>query len=399
MRTLPCIRRAIGDANFEEWTCGVCQAPPRSVPHMATAFRALRGAIVWRTEWVSRMPTSNATRHRFRRRADRRIPHQAPSRTDRQSTAKGAVMNEPNRHGIVGGSQQIQQLLQLPEQGAGTHSTVLIRGETGSGKELIARAVHRSSPRAAQPIVVVDCAALHENLLQSELFGHERGAYTGAVGLKHGLFEAAHRGTLFLDEIAELSPVLQVKLLRVLETGTFRRIADGDFREDLFYRVNVFPIEMPTLREHVEDIPLLVRHFLSGTSTPEAAVSAAAMQRLVSYRWPGNVRELMHVLERALILSAGTTIEPIHLPVHIQRDELPHAVVRANAALSLHEIELRHILRVLEENSGHRERAAAALGISERTLYRRLKENRAPHDDAREPDEPHAPGRPMEPLG
>ncbi|HEY6194858.1 MAG TPA: sigma 54-interacting transcriptional regulator [Candidatus Eisenbacteria bacterium] len=332
-------------------------------------------------------------------------------------------MNEPNRHGIVGGSHQIQQLLQLLEQVAGTHSTVLIRGETGSGKELIARAVHRSSPRAAQPFVVVDCAALHENLLQSELFGHERGAYTGAVGLKHGLFEAAHRGTLFLDEIAELSPVLQVKLLRVLETGTFRRIggmtdihvdvrlvaatnraleqmiADGDFREDLFYRVNVFPIEMPTLREHVEDIPLLVRHFLSGTSTPEAAVSAAAMQRLVSYRWPGNVRELMHVLERALILSAGTTIEPIHLPVHIQRDELPHAVVRANAALSLHEIELRHILRVLEENSGHRERAAAALGISERTLYRRLKENRAPHDDAREPDEPHAPGRPMEPLG
>jgi transcriptional regulator with PAS, ATPase and Fis domain len=312
-------------------------------------------------------------------------------------------MNRSSTHAIVGDSEQIHQVLQLVEQVAGTHATVLIRGETGSGKELVALALHHSSPRAAQPFVVVDCASIHENLLQSELFGHERGAYTGAVGSKRGLFEAAHRGTLFLDEIAELTPALQVKLLRVLESGTFRRVGgttdvhvdvrlvaatnraleamieEGGFREDLFYRLNAFPIDVPPLRAHPEDIPLLARHFIRMTETPDVVVSEAAMERLIEYRWPGNVRELAHAIERALILCTGGVIMPEHLPPRVQHEDVARAHSQEESLLSLHELELKHILRVLEEHRGNRENAASALGISERTLYRRLKETHAPH--------------------
>jgi transcriptional regulator with PAS, ATPase and Fis domain len=333
-------------------------------------------------------------------------------------------MNRSSTHGIVGDSNQIHQVLRMVDQVAGTHATVLIRGETGSGKELVALALHHSSARAAQPFVVVDCASIHENLLQSELFGHERGAYTGAIGSKHGLFEAAHRGTLFLDEIAELTPALQVKLLRVLETGTFRRVGgttdvhvdvrlvaatnraleamieDGGFREDLFYRLNAFPIDVPPLRAHREDIPELARHFIRRTDTPGVEIGDAAMARLMAYRWPGNVRELAHAIERALILCGSGPIEPEHLPPSIQHEDLAPARTQEESLLSLHELELRHILRVLDEHRGHREHAASALGISERTLYRRLKESHAPHGP-----EPHH-GRPahgthpapMEPL-
>jgi DNA-binding NtrC family response regulator len=333
-------------------------------------------------------------------------------------------MNRSSRHGIVGDSKQIHQVLKLVDQVAGTHATVLIRGETGSGKELVALALHHSSPRAAQPFVVVDCASIHENLLQSELFGHERGSFTGAVGSKHGLFEAAHRGTLFLDEIAELTPALQVKLLRVLETGTFRRVGgtmdvhvdvrlvaatnraleamieDGGFREDLFYRLNAFPIDVPPLRAHREDIPELARHFIRRTDTPDVEVSDAAMERLTAYRWPGNVRELAHAIERALILCGGGPIEPEHLPPSIQHEDLAPARSKEESLLSLHELELRHILRVLDEHRGHREHAASALGISERTLYRRLKETGALHGPEAHRDGPaHAAHpAPMEPL-
>jgi transcriptional regulator with PAS, ATPase and Fis domain len=315
-------------------------------------------------------------------------------------------MNGSNVHGIVGDSKQIQNVLKMVEQVAGTHATVLIRGETGSGKELVALALHHSSARAGHPFVVVDCASIHENLLQSELFGHERGAYTGAVGAKHGLFEAAHRGTLFLDEIAELTPALQVKLLRVLETGTFRRVGgtadvhvdvrlvaatnreleamieEGGFREDLFYRLNAFPIDIPPLRDRLEDIPSLARHFIGMTETPGVEVSDAAMERLLAYRWPGNVRELAHAIERALILCGGGPIEAEHLPARVQHDEVARAGTKEESLLSLHELELRHILRVLDEHRGHREHAASALGISERTLYRRLKETQVLHEPA-----------------
>jgi DNA-binding NtrC family response regulator len=305
---------------------------------------------------------------------------------------------------FVGNSPQIRELLELVNRVAETDSTVLIRGESGVGKELIARAVHRMSRRARQPIVVVDCASLHENLLQSELFGHEKGAYTGAVRLKHGLFEVADRGTIFLDEIAEISPALQVKLLRVLETGTFRRVGgttdikvdvrviaatnrsletmmkEGAFREDLYYRLNVFSLHIPPLRERREDIRHLVEHFIRNSPiVPKRRlrVSEEAMDVLKRYNWPGNVRELENVIERALILCDGEVILPEHLPMGVRlaptfREE------ESDRLATLGEVERRYIQRVLKECKGHRQKAAVILGISERNLYRKLKEIEQP---------------------
>jgi len=302
---------------------------------------------------------------------------------------------------FIGNAPQIRELLHLLSRVAETESTVLIRGESGVGKELVSRAVHRQSPRARQPFVVVDCASLHENLLQSELFGHEKGAYTGAIRLKHGLFEVADRGTIFLDEIGEVTPQLQVKLLRVLETGIFRRVGgtvdikvdvrliaatnralevmmkEGTFREDLYYRLNVFSLHIAPLRERRDDIPVLVEHFIRNSPiVPKrtARVSEEAMEVLRRYPWPGNVRELENVIERALILCDGGVIESEHLPMGVRvvpqfgqdgdSDRLP----------TLDEVERRYIKRVLEQCKGHRQKAAAILGISERNLYRRVKE-------------------------
>jgi DNA-binding NtrC family response regulator len=325
---------------------------------------------------------------------------------EKQSLERGnvALQREVDRlqpsERFVGLTPSVRELLRMVQRVAETDSTVLIRGESGSGKELVARAVHRQSKRAQQPFVVVDCASLHENLLQSELFGHEKGAYTGAIRLKHGLFEVADRGTIFLDEIAEVTPPLQVKLLRVLETGTFRRVGgtvdikvdvriiaatnrsletmmkEGQFREDLYYRLNVFSVHIPPLRERREDIRALIEHFIRNSSiVPKRAVtvSPAAMEVLLRYLWPGNVRELENVIERALILCDGGSIEPDHLPMGVRltpafepggESDLPE----------LDEVERRYIKRVLEICKGHRQKAAEILGISERNLYRKLKE-------------------------
>jgi DNA-binding NtrC family response regulator len=300
---------------------------------------------------------------------------------------------------IVGGSSQVRELLEMVARVAETDATVLIRGESGVGKELVARAVHRMSRRSRQPIVVVDCASLHENLLQSELFGHEKGAYTGAVRLKHGLFEVADRGTIFLDEIAEISPALQVKLLRVLESGTFRRVGgtsdikvdvrviaatnrsletmmrEGAFREDLYYRLNVFSLHITPLRERRDDLPLLVEHFIRNSGiVPKRGIRVApeALEVLRRYPWPGNVRELENVIERALILCDGGLILPEHLPMGVR--VAPAYREDAGRPLTLEEVERRHIQRVIQECHGHRQKAAAVLGISERNLYRKLKE-------------------------
>jgi transcriptional regulator with PAS, ATPase and Fis domain len=269
------------------------------------------------------------------------------------------------------------------------------------GKELVARAVHKMSRRANQPFVVVDCASLHENLLQSELFGHEKGAYTGAIRLKHGLFEVADRGTIFLDEIGEITPPLQVKLLRVLETGTFRRVGgtadirvnvrviaatnralenmmkEGNFREDLYYRLNVFSLHIPPLRDRKEDIPMLVDHFIRNSSiVPKRHVrpSATSMDVLLRYNWPGNVRELENVMERALILCDGPVIEPEHLPLGVRLEPSFRPEEEGGHLTTLEEVERRYIRRVLQECKGHRQKAASILGISERNLYRKLKE-------------------------
>jgi DNA-binding NtrC family response regulator len=326
---------------------------------------------------------------------------------EKQSLERGhtALQREVERlqpsERFVGATPAVRELMRMVARVAETDSTVLIRGESGAGKELVARAVHRQSRRAQQPFVVVDCASLHENLLQSELFGHEKGAYTGAIRLKHGLFEVADRGTIFLDEIAEITPPLQVKLLRVLETGTFRRVGgtvdikvdvrviaatnrsleqmmkEGAFREDLYYRLNVFSVHIPPLRERREDIPPLVEHFIRGSSiAPKRTVSVSpeAMEVLRRYLWPGNVRELENVIERALILCDGGVIEPEHLPMGVRLTPSFESGGDTNELLTLEEVERRYIKRVLDTCKGHRQRAAAILGISERNLYRKLKE-------------------------
>ena len=303
--------------------------------------------------------------------------------------------------GFIGQSPHIHEMLKLLARVAETDSTVLVRGESGVGKELVARAVHRQSPRSRQPFVVVDCASLHENLLQSELFGHEKGAYTGAIRLKHGLFEVADRGTIFLDEIGEVTPPLQVKLLRVLESGTFRRVGgttdikvdvrviaatnraletmlkEKSFREDLYYRLNVFSLAIPPLRDRSEDIPLLVEHFIRSSaiaSRRNVRVSSDALKVLTRYLWPGNVRELENVIERALILCDAGVIEPEHLPLGVRLEPSFRPDEENGRLVTLREVERRYVRRVLEECQGHRHNAAKILGISERNLYRKLKD-------------------------
>jgi len=292
----------------------------------------------------------------------------------------------------------MQAVLSLVERVAKSDSPVLISGESGTGKELIARALHRLSGRGSNALVDINCAAIAENLLESELFGHEKGAFTGALSRKIGLFEMAAGGTMFMDEIGELDPRLQGKLLRALELGTFfrvggtqkvevsvrivaatnkdmtRAVAEGAFRSDLFYRINTIAIMLPPLRDRVVDIPLLVRHFLRqyGGATPPT-VTDEAMEALQRYRWPGNVRELRNVIERAVLLANGGVINASDLPL---QPVGPASARRATpgASISLADLERRHIESVLTQTNWHQGKAATALGISSKTLYRKIRE-------------------------
>ena len=302
---------------------------------------------------------------------------------------------------IVGESPAIQSLLYMIERVAPSDSTVLVCGESGVGKELVAQAVHGASRRSDAPFVVIDCAALQENLLESELFGHERGAYTGAAGLKHGLLEVADSGTILLDEVGELSPGIQAKLLRALETGTFRRIGgtknihvdvrvlaatnrdleqfvdEGRFRRDLFFRLNVVSITVPPLRSRREDIPHLARHFLAhGRSAGRwvEEITQEAMDLLLCYSWPGNVRELQNCIERAALLCKGTRILPEDLPDSLRSTPQPWPEA-GSYQFSLQEAEGHYIAQVLRQVDGHRAQAAEILGISERHLYRKIREH------------------------
>lgn len=302
---------------------------------------------------------------------------------------------------IVGESPVIQSLLYMIERVAPSNSTVLVCGESGVGKELVAQAIHGASQRSEAPFVVIDCAALQETLLESELFGHERGAYTGAAGLKHGLLEVADSGTILLDEVGELSPAIQAKLLRALETGTFRRIGgtknihvdvrvlaatnrdlgqfvdEGRFRRDLFFRLNVVSITVPPLRSRREDIPHLARYFLAHSRAAGRWVediTQEAMDLLICYSWPGNVRELQNCIERAVLLCKGTRILPEDLPDSLRSD--PQTWPDAGGCLlSLWEAEGHYIAQVLRQVDGHRAQAAEILGISERHLYRKIREH------------------------
>ncbi len=303
---------------------------------------------------------------------------------------------------MIGNSEPMHQVYELIEQVAGSDITVLIVGESGTGKELVARAMHQKSPRAEGPFVTLNCGALPDNLFESELFGYERGAFTGAVSTKAGRFELADGGTLFLDEVGELSPKAQVDFLRVLETKEFRRLGgtrvikvntrvlaatnrnleeavkSGAFREDLYYRLNVIPIQLPPLRNRSEDIPLLVESFLAEFTQAHQKdpmeVSPSAFRSLKLYSWPGNIRELRNVIERLVVTVRGKVIQPVHLPLEVQasREEARTMVVTLGTALE--EIEREVIQRTLAEVTNHREKAAAILGISPRTLHYKIKE-------------------------
>jgi DNA-binding NtrC family response regulator len=293
----------------------------------------------------------------------------------------------------------------LIERTAPTDATVLLLGETGVGKEVAAKLLHARSPRRDRPFVVVECAALQEELLQSELFGHERGAFTGADRAKPGLCEVAHGGTLFLDEIGEVSQATQVKLLRFLDTSTFRHVGgtkeirvdvrviaatnrdlpglvrQGLFREDLYYRLATIAIEIPPLRERCGDIGLLADHFiarLNARSGSEKRLSAGALERLGEHPWPGNVRELLHAIEAAMVACEGEEILVEHLPQPLRAHGRPPQEVEEIAAAfsTLEELERAHVERVLKATGGHRGQAAKILGISERNLYRKLGEYR-----------------------
>jgi DNA-binding NtrC family response regulator len=297
---------------------------------------------------------------------------------------------------FVGASRQLAEVHALIRKAAPTDSPVLILGESGTGKELVANTLWRASLRRDRPFIPLNCASFSEHLIESELFGHEKGAFTSAVSTKNGLVEVADTGTLFLDEIGELPLPLQPKLLRFLDAGEFRRvggtramsvdvrliaatnrdlrglIASGGFREDLFYRLNVITITIPPLRERAEDVPELARHFLRSCSrrAPCAArdFSPAALLALAGYAWPGNVRELQNVVERAVILCESELIEPKDLGM-----APPPAAAERGGAGSLGEIEREHILRVLREAGGNQSRASQLLGIDRKTLYLKLR--------------------------
>ena len=302
---------------------------------------------------------------------------------------------------IVGKSACMQELFRAIEKAAPTSSTVLIAGETGTGKDLVARALHQRSPRANGPLISISCGAIPEALLESELFGHVKGAFTGAHADREGVFEAAEGGTLFLDEIGDLPLPMQVKLLRALQEREIQRLGEsrarkvdvrlvaathrdlrqemqqGRFREDLYYRLDVLSVVVPALRQRREDIPLLVEHFLRKYNTEMSkalrGTSPETIALLTRYDWPGNVRELQNAIERAVILQEGPQLQPEDFLLG-RTGQAPAAAEPEGAMISLEEMERRHILWVLRQTDNHQSRAAQILGIGRRTLYRKIRE-------------------------
>ncbi|GED29890.1 sigma-54-dependent transcriptional regulator [Brevibacillus centrosporus] len=333
-----------------------------------------------------------------------------PETGDEEGTMRPSQEEQTDCPGyLVGLSPAMQEVYKLVGKVSMTRATVLIQGESGTGKELIARAIHSNSPRADQPLIPVNCGAIPEKLLESELFGYERGAFTGAVARKPGLFEAANGGTLFLDEVGELTPSLQVKLLRVLQERTLVRLGGVEpipidvriiaatnrdlqerirlelFREDLYYRLNVVPIQMPPLRERKDDIPLLIRHFLTkfGRETGKEGcyLSPAAVELLNAYHWPGNVRQLENTIERAVVLASGPAILPEHVQLQLEETRKASHEAKERRGLQfedrtmkdiISEVEKEAITRALQREKGNRLRTAKRLGISRSALLYKM---------------------------
>ena len=301
---------------------------------------------------------------------------------------------------LIGTSRAMQDVYRLVAQVSGSDATVLLRGESGTGKELVAHAIHYASPRAARAFVKVNCAALPEGLIESELFGHEKGAFTGALATRRGRFELAHGGTLFLDEIGDLTPAVQVRLLRVLQEREFERVggmetlrvdvrliaatnrdlealvADGRFRQDLYYRLAVFPIHIPPLRERKSDMLLLADHFVEKYSRQGGKdlrrISTPAIDMMMAYHWPGNVRELENVIERAVLLSDDRVIHGHHLPPTLQTAEASGTAPRGTLRATLERVERELLLEALKSARGSMAAAARALGVSERIMGLRV---------------------------
>ena len=301
---------------------------------------------------------------------------------------------------LISKSAAMQKVFDLARTTAKSNSNILILGESGTGKELLARAMHNESLRAGGPFIAVSCVALTETLLESELFGHEKGSFTDAIAQKKGKFEQADRGTIFLDEIGDISPKLQLSLLRVLQEKEFTRVGgtksikvdariiaatnrdlkkavdEGKFRDDLYYRLNVISIELPPLREHKEDIPLLVHHFIEKFNIEMGGkverISEEALEILMQYNWPGNVRELENAIERAIVITKGTLIkaEDLHLSPQVLKEK---GVVLPSDDKTIKSIEKKHIVKVLEENNWNIQKTAAQLGIDRVTLYNKIK--------------------------
>ena len=306
---------------------------------------------------------------------------------------KARLQSLDGQQGIITEDPAMRELLATVERVASSEIPVLIQGESGTGKELIARAIHRLSPRAGQAFVAINCGAVPENLMESELFGHEKGAFTGALVRKPGLFEVADRGVLFLDEVGEISPLVQVKLLRAIETKEFFRVGgtrpvrtdvrlvsasnknlksemqSGGFREDLYYRLNGVTVKLPPLRDRPADIPLLARHFVDRYAGRKK-LTARALEALQRYSWPGNVLELQMLVQRATVLAVKDVIDAEDLPLDVRDQSWKSAPVRTG--LSLAEMEREYIETVLRQNDGHRGKTARALGIDPKTLYNKL---------------------------
>lgn len=340
---------------------------------------------------------------------------------------RGELSGRTAQTTLVGDSPAIRRVTEMVKMVSLSDVPVLVTGESGTGKEVVARLIHEQSPRRAKPFVVVNCGALAENLIEAELFGHERGAFTGAVKKRDGRFKAADGGTLFLDEIAELPAAAQAKLLRVLQEGTFEplgtntsvkvdvriisathrnlaeRIKTGSFREDLFYRVNVIQVQLPALRDRPGDLPLLLRHFIQRfipPGSPPPNVSPAAWATLVQYPFPGNVRELSHAVEHALVLSGGKEIDLQHLPPTMTDAHNSTSLVGATPVavrplqVALREFELQYLRRALKAADNKRTRAAEMLGISRKTLWEKLRNGAGHAEPEFEGDEDTSGGTP-----